>query len=88
MKFASITNLQYTVDIIIFGNIDIKKTIIWKWIIHTIQIWSRLTINYEKSQIIFMGEVNMEGWIVEQILEYPRGTFPIKYLGVPLTEKR
>lgn len=43
-----------------------------------------MKINYDKSQILFLGEVVVKGVIVERILRCNRGEFPMKYVGVAL----
>lgn len=45
-------------------------------------MWLGLKINYEKSNIIFLGDMDMSGLIVKKILGC---TFLIKYLGVPIS---
>lgn len=60
----------------------------WKWILHTFELWSELKINYDKSHIIFMGKIDVYYLIIEKIIGCPRGVFSIKYLGVPLRETK
>lgn len=51
-----ITNLQYADNTISFGKVNIQEALVWKWILHSFELWSGLKINYEKSNIIFIGE--------------------------------
>lgn len=83
-KQSFITNLQYDDNTILIGRVDIKDAIVWKWILQTFELWSGLKINYNKSHIIFMGELNVDNVITEKIMGCTREGFPIKYLGVPL----
>lgn len=79
MKKTFITNLQYTDDTIIFGHADIKEAIIWKWILHTCEEWSNLTIKRVTSSSLV--KLTWTIWL-ERVLGYARGIFSIKYLGV------
>lgn len=87
-KKTQITNLQYVDDIILFGRYDIKEAIVWKWISNTNELWSGLKINYEKSNVIHLGEGDMNGVFVERILGCNKTCFPIKYLGVLMRDKK
>lgn len=49
----NIANLQYANDTMIFSRMEIEEVMIWKWILHTFEIWFALKINYEKSEIFF-----------------------------------
>lgn len=80
-KKIQVTNLQRAEDMILFGKKDVEEVIVRKWILHTFEKWSNLGINYEKRQLIFIGDTNMSKMIIERILGCSRGTFPIKYLG-------
>lgn len=80
--------MQYTDDTILFGRVNIEEVVIRKWVLHTFEKWSGLKINYEKSNIIFMGEMKLDNLIVEKILGCRRDEFPIKYLGVSLRDTK
>lgn len=55
----------------------------WKWILHSFELWSGLKINCNKSHTIFMGRIDVNNLIIERIIGCPRGEFSIKYLGAP-----
>lgn len=42
------------------------------------ELRSELKINYDKSHIIFLGVMNVDNLIVEKIIGYKKGSFPIK----------
>lgn len=70
----------------LFGRVDIREAFAWKWILHIFELWSGLKINYEKSQIYFMGEqMLITLW---KVLGCPRREFLIKYLRLPLKETK
>lgn len=68
-----ITNLQYADDTTIFGQLDIQQVIITKWILKTFEIWSELKINCEKSQILILGDRDINMMIIERIMRHTRG---------------
>lgn len=82
VRNINITNIQYADDTMIFAKTTIEEVVVWKWILHTFEMWFGLKINYNKSQIFFVGEIDMKAIIVEKILGCSRGEFPMKYLEV------
>lgn len=74
------TNLQYTGDTLLFGQVNVDQAVILKWILHAFELWSGLKIYFQKSQLIFLGKPILsqvllrEYWIVVgAILDYLLG---------------
>lgn len=84
----NLINLQYTNNTIIFGNYDIRQAMALKWILRYFEMWSRLRINFSKTSLIHLGEVNLTDQIIRVIFSYRVDTFPIRYLGFPLRQGR
>lgn len=53
----------------------------------TFEIWSSLRVNFDKSQIIFLGQPTIVNNIVGEIIRNKIGDFLIHYLGVPINLK-
>lgn len=53
-KRKSIMNLQYAVDMLIFGKTSLEQAILLKWLLCSFETWSELKINFNKSQLVFM----------------------------------
>lgn len=64
------------------------EAVVQKWTLNTFKIWSCLKINYEKSNIIHLGKMDMIGVFMERILGCNKACFPIKYRGVPIRERK
>lgn len=50
--------------------------------------YGQAMVNYKKSNIIFIGERNIDNLIIERVLRCKTKEFPITYLGVPLRDKK
>lgn len=80
----SVTNLQHADNTLLFKKEKIDQAIITKWALHTFERWSGLKFNYHRSQIHFLGNVNMKSLIIERIFRYKEGKTPIMCLGIPI----
>lgn len=56
---ASITNLQYVDDTLIFENCNLGEAIVIKCILVCFEAWSDLQINYHKSFLVNLGRRNL-----------------------------
>src|ERR1043165_6948392 len=76
--------LQYADDTILFLENNIEKSQNLKSVLHCFEQVSGMRINYSKSELI---PINLEVTEVAPFLDClgcSQGSFPIKYLGVPL----
>lgn len=64
----SLVNLRYIDDTLLSGKMDIIQAVITQWILHFFEFWSKMRVNFHKSQLIFLGEIDTSGLIVEWIL--------------------
>lgn len=72
----------------IFSRMEIEEVMIWKWILHTFEIWFALKINYEKKSNILSRRGEYKDGDSRKILGCSRGEFWIKYLGVLLRRSK
>ena len=49
---------------------------------------SGLKINFDKSEVVVTGVTGVEMRRVANMLNCKLGTFPIKYLGLPVSDRR
>lgn len=81
-------SLQYADDTIIFLENDIDVAGSMKWILTCFELMSGMRITYQKSEIIPLNITEMQANIMTSIFGCPVGTFPIKYLGIPLHHEK
>lgn len=48
----------------------------------------RIKINFNKSQLLFLGNKDIRKSIIEKILRCGKGKFPILYLGIPIRPEK
>jgi hypothetical protein len=83
-KPGGVVSLQYADDTILFSGVEehhlrnLKCNLVW------FEKLSRMRINYHKSELIPINLVDDLIHRIAHIFCCPVGTFPIKYLGVPL----
>ncbi|XP_057873761.1 uncharacterized protein LOC131079746 [Cryptomeria japonica] len=79
-----ISHSQFADDTIHFGEATEKEAIVIKMLLNDYEKGSGQSMNKEKSMIYFLNtNVRMQRKIGE-IMCYPQGNFPLKYLGVQL----
>lgn len=80
--------LQYTDDTIICPKHDLEGARNLKMLLYMFEIMAGLKINFNKSEILTINDD--EGWdiIYAGIFNCQIGSFPIKYLGVPVSPSR
>ena len=82
-ELVKITHLLFVDDTLIFYKDTEEEMVHLSWILLWFEAISRQKINFEKSTIIVVGEVeNLEDLALE--LGCKTGTLPTTYLGLPL----
>lgn len=81
-------NLQYADDTLHFGKCDVRQATIMRWLIVAFELWSGLKDNFRMSTIIFIGKCDIQRILVTYTIGCSEGSFPIKYLGLPLKPER
>ncbi|GKV41384.1 hypothetical protein SLEP1_g48927 [Rubroshorea leprosula] len=84
----SVTHLQFADDTIVFGNASEENIWAVKSIMRIFEMVSGLKINFGKSML--MGINVPEEWMTRMscILNCKQGSFPCKYLGMPIGGRR
>lgn len=72
-------------DTVIFGHVNPDHALVIKWTCKTFEIWSGLKINFNKSHITPLGEIDIRMLIIKDNWIQREG-FPITYLGIPLRQ--
>jgi hypothetical protein len=81
--------LQYADDTILFMEHDLEKTRNMKLLLSAFQEFSGLKINFHKSEVFFcFGQAKEFETQYEQLFGCQRGTYPFKYLGIPMHYRR
>ena len=80
--------LQYADDTIICLKEDMDKARNMKLLLYIYELMSGLKINFTKSEVIMLnGDIDVE-LAYADLFNYQTGSFPIKYLGVPVSPSR
>jgi hypothetical protein len=79
-----VISLQYADDTILFLDRDLDKLRNMKTILSSFELMSGMRVNYNKSELIPMNVEDQEVGEIASVFGCPVGTFPIKYLGIPL----
>jgi len=80
--------LQYADDTIICIKDDVDMAKNLKLLLYLYELMSGLKINFGKSEVIMIYGDNMKHSLYAEIFNCQLGTFPIKYLGVPVSPSR
>ena len=81
---GGIISLQYADDTLLFLEHNLDKARALKWMLTCFEQLSGLKINYDKSDLVTIGMEEEETRAWAQTLCCKIGSFPFKYLGVPL----
>jgi Reverse transcriptase (RNA-dependent DNA polymerase) len=84
----NITHLQFADDLLIFLNADERQCAALKLLLSGFENMTGLKINYSKSEVISLNLTTHKENLLAQILECKIESLPIKYLGVPLHNKK
>ncbi|GJZ86131.1 putative reverse transcriptase domain-containing protein [Tanacetum coccineum] len=85
---VKLTHLCFANDFIIFSNGDVRSVTILKNALEEFSRVSGLTPNFEKSVVFFGNVLVSTRNAILRVMPFPLGSFPIRYLGVPLISSR
>lgn len=80
--------LQYADDTIIFLKHDIEGARNMKLLLYMYEMMVGLKINFNKSEVVMINDDNNWGSLYTDLFNFQMRTFPIKYLGVPISPGR
>ena len=80
-----VSHLQYADDTIIMVELDDACIVNLKFILLCFEAVSGLKINFSKSEVLVTGVDDAEALRVARLLNYSLGSFPFKYLGLPIS---
>jgi hypothetical protein len=80
--------LQYANDTIIYLKHDIQGARNLKLLLYMYELMAGLKINFMKSEILTINDEENWAAVYAEIFNCQMGTFPIKYLGVPVSPSR
>ncbi|KAL0295720.1 UNVERIFIED_CONTAM: hypothetical protein Sangu_3187900 [Sesamum angustifolium] len=83
-KELGIVNLCFADDLLLFCKADIHSATVLHGILQEFQRLAGLHANAQKSQILFSKAALQVQHQIQSIFGFPQGTFPVRYLGVPL----
>jgi hypothetical protein len=81
---GGILSLQYADDTILFSSADFSQLLNLKHVIIWFEQISGMRVNFHKSEIITLNLEMKDTKKIASIFNCPIGSFPLKYLGVPL----
>ena len=81
---GGVISLQYADDILIFLEANVSKSRHLKWLLACFEAMSRLRINFHKTDLMTMNSTPKLDKMYAGIFCCKIGSFPFKYLGVPL----
>ena len=84
MDPSLLNSLQYADDTILFLQNDLLQAAHFKWILACFEKLSGMKINYNKSDLLTLGISEEDKRALARCFCCNIGSFPIKYLGVPL----
>jgi hypothetical protein len=80
--------LQYIDDTILFMEHDLEMARNMKLLLSAFEQLSGLKINFHKSEILCFGKAKEYELQYEQLLGCKKGSYPFKYLGIPMHHRR
>ncbi|XP_062112794.1 uncharacterized protein LOC133823954 [Humulus lupulus] len=83
-KKLKLVSLCFADDLVLFCKGADSSVQIIKDYFKSFSLASGLTANLDKSRVYFGGMAEKETKIILECLHYTKGTFPLKYLGIPL----
>ncbi|GAB2266969.1 hypothetical protein Dimus_037926 [Dionaea muscipula] len=84
----NITHLAFVDDLILLARADIMSVSLLLDCLQNFSARSGLSISFAKSKFFLAGADEHMAEHIEAMSGFPRGTFPLKYLGVPLAISR
>ena len=80
-----ISHLQYADDTIILMELNENSLTNLKFLLLCFEALSGLKINFSKSEVVVTGVSDLEAQRVAHLLNCSLGSFPLKYLGLPIS---
>ena len=80
--------LQYADDTVIFMDNDLERAKNMKLLLCAFEQLSGLKINFHKSELFCYGAANANQFEYTQIFGYNVGSFPFRYLGIPMHHRK
>ncbi|RLN23448.1 hypothetical protein C2845_PM07G29970 [Panicum miliaceum] len=85
---GGISHIQYADDTVIMIDGSDQSILNLKLILYCFEWLSGLKINFHKSEVFVFGADQNEKERMANMLNCKLGTFPMKYLGIPISENR
>jgi hypothetical protein len=85
---GGISHIQYADDTVIMTDGSDTAILNLKLILYCFEWMSGLKINYHKSEVYVFGATQQEKEKVANMLNCKLGVWPMKYLGIPISEQR
>ena len=83
-----LTVLQYADDTVIFMDNDLERAKNMKLLLCAFEQLSGLKINFHKSELFCYGVANANQFEYTQIFGCNVGSFPFRYLGIPMHHRK
>lgn len=83
-----VTHLLFADDLLVFSDGSRHSITGVKKVLSTFREWTGLDMNAQKSEIFFGGYTDIEASVIANISGFKIGSFPTKYLGLPLNPSR
>lgn len=83
-----VTHLMFADDLLAFSDGSVHYIFGIKGVMALFKSWSRLELNATKTEIFFGGYSQMEAAILSDLAGFKKGSFPTRYLGLPLDPSR
>jgi hypothetical protein len=88
MELNRVSILQYADDTILLFEDNLEQARNLKFLLCLFEEMSGLNINFHKSEVYCLGRAKDRVRQFEEILTCKSGDLPMKYLGIPIDEKR
>lgn len=83
-----LTHLLFADDLLVFSDGSRFSVNGIKTVMASFKMWSSLHMNDAKSKIFFGGYTDIQASVLSNLSGFKRGSFPTRYLGLPLDPKR
>lgn len=83
-----VTHLLFADDLLVFTDGSRFSISGVKDVMAGFKSWTGLDMNAEKSEIFFGGYTDLQATVISDITGFKRGSFPTRYLGLPLSPKK
>ena len=85
---GGVTHLQSADDTILFLDLNEQSIATMKFLLYCYEAMSGMKINFEKSEVFVFGVDGEEQSRVANLFNCALGSFPMKYLGVPVSNRK